>query len=639
MSATPVEDSSLTLLVGGGRVPRFAPNKIIIWDEAAVQETSTEAPTVFKSSDSSSSGSSSAEGSIDLAQSTATLNPADSHHSLNDSHHTTATSTGQSMQNLFQSRKDLDASTQSVAETEDNENDLFLSVAEFDSLVQSRSEIFHSVHQSRPNDMEESIVDLSTASLADTAVEAPGKDEPSDSDTASQASSADTARDDKAATLDGATQGQGAAVVELEFGERVTGVHVKAFRDSSSTEFNRFAIVAILETKAAVFEVFEPAKATEKPGWQIQQRLVTNVVRTRHSLGLAAISSVKGRRDAAMIALPGKQPGHVQLSVLPFKGDTSSPTAGPSTIIAAHTTSLTSIALSSCGSLLATTSEKGTLIRVWSTLSVSESANGMRTKLGATLVRELRRGLDTALIHDVRFCPDGSSLAAASETGTIHFFSLLEEEKGKSRQKRSRTNSSKSARVLGSLAQVAGLVPSSMLPDYFKSQWSSAQFRIPIQSFSARSAGAPDPRQEEGWTRIGGKKESTASGPSSEGQFATLRARIEDARRGEAGVDERVFLSWAKQQNDYHLIAVTTAGSYYRISVDPVAARDDGEDEEEVDDDDDASSVILDMYKSQRKPSSKGKRPVSEAGASSSGASGCKLEDYRRFGAKDDFDL
>lgn len=42
--AAAVDDSSLLVLVGGGRVPRFAPNKVVLWDEAAEVVSSRKPP-------------------------------------------------------------------------------------------------------------------------------------------------------------------------------------------------------------------------------------------------------------------------------------------------------------------------------------------------------------------------------------------------------------------------------------------------------------------------------------------------------------------------------------------------------------------------------------------------------------------
>ena len=38
VAAVPLHSSSLLFLLGGGRSPRYPPNKVILWDEAAGQE-------------------------------------------------------------------------------------------------------------------------------------------------------------------------------------------------------------------------------------------------------------------------------------------------------------------------------------------------------------------------------------------------------------------------------------------------------------------------------------------------------------------------------------------------------------------------------------------------------------------------
>lgn len=62
--------------------------------------------------------------------------------------------------------------------------------------------------------------------------------------------------------------------------------------------------------------------------------------------------------------------------------------------------------------MLATTSSRGTLIRVWDTVT-------------GKLVRELRRGSDKAEIYGVSFRPDEQELCVWSDKGTVHIFSLF----------------------------------------------------------------------------------------------------------------------------------------------------------------------------------------------------------------------
>ncbi len=118
--------------------------------------------------------------------------------------------------------------------------------------------------------------------------------------------------------------------------------------------------------------------------------------------------------------------GHVQLVHLPPcvppkpKGPPSDvpqkppppPTKHPVSIIAAHTSALTTLTLPPSGRLLATTSSRGTLVRIWDSLT-------------GKLVRELRRGTDKADIFGVAFRPDEEELCVWSDKGTVHVFTLV----------------------------------------------------------------------------------------------------------------------------------------------------------------------------------------------------------------------
>ncbi|RVX69147.1 hypothetical protein B0A52_06861 [Exophiala mesophila] len=102
------------------------------------------------------------------------------------------------------------------------------------------------------------------------------------------------------------------------------------------------------------------------------------------------------------LAFPGRSPGKVQLVEL---------ASGNVSIIPAHTSALRAMDLSADGAWLATASETGTLIRVFSTAN-------------CTKIAELRRGVDPAYIFSIAISPDSSMLAVTSDKSTLHVFDL-----------------------------------------------------------------------------------------------------------------------------------------------------------------------------------------------------------------------
>ena len=84
---------------------------------------------------------------------------------------------------------------------------------------------------------------------------------------------------------------------------------------------------------------------------------------------------------------------------------------GNVSIIPAHSTPLRALELSPNGEVLATASETGTLIRIFST------SNCTRTG-------ELRRGVDHAEIFSISISPSSTLLAVTSDKATLHIFNL-----------------------------------------------------------------------------------------------------------------------------------------------------------------------------------------------------------------------
>jgi WD40 repeat protein len=111
--------------------------------------------------------------------------------------------------------------------------------------------------------------------------------------------------------------------------------------------------------------------------------------------------------------------------------------------IMAHETAVNCMTLSNEGAKLATSSCKGTLIRVFDT------ENGI-------LLHELRRGANNATIFCINFNKTSTKLCVSSDHGTIHVFILDLPEKN------SRST----------------LANATFLPKYFQSKWSSFKFEV-----------------------------------------------------------------------------------------------------------------------------------------------------------------
>ncbi|KAJ4352077.1 Phosphatidylinositol 3,5-bisphosphate-binding protein [Didymosphaeria variabile] len=107
-----------------------------------------------------------------------------------------------------------------------------------------------------------------------------------------------------------------------------------------------------------------------------------------------------------IVAMPGANAGQVRIVRL-VDGNLNPRV----TLIPAHTTHLRAVALNKKADMVATASEKGTIIRLWAVES--------GTKIG-----EFRRGIDEAAIFSLAFSPRDNMLAVTSDKSTVHIFDV-----------------------------------------------------------------------------------------------------------------------------------------------------------------------------------------------------------------------
>ncbi|KAJ1785317.1 Phosphatidylinositol 3,5-bisphosphate-binding protein [Coemansia sp. RSA 2399] len=286
-------------------------------------------------------------------------------------------------------------------------------------------------------------------------------------------------------------------VAELEFRSDVLNVQLQ--RDRIVVAQRNKCIICSIETKPRHLHAFETAD---------------------NDRGVMAISSSS---ESGILAFPGRQKGHIQVvdlhscvNLSPGLQDAvgtlvvhpeaaashktgastqrsrargsfsaegpngaqgsaqSSASAHPTNIniIAAHATAISALAVSFDGAMVASASEKGTLIRIFDTLS-------------GRLLHELRRGVDRADIYSIAFSPDGTKLCVSSDKGTVHIFNLEFNQNARQHMPSSIAlpPGSHGAAVAGggnggTNKQSMFKFMKDLLPKYFSSEWSFTHFRI-----------------------------------------------------------------------------------------------------------------------------------------------------------------
>ncbi len=225
---------------------------------------------------------------------------------------------------------------------------------------------------------------------------------------------------------------------ELSFKSNVKAVKLRKER-----------VVVILEQRIYVYQISD-------------LKLLDAIDTYSNPQGLCALSP----KEAIILVAPDKVKGHIRIT----NYDTNATSE-----IKAHESSLSALAISYDGKMCATASDKGTLVRIFSTED-------------GKLRQELRRGADKADVNSLAFDKTGQWLACTSDKGTVHIFSLAETrkaiyDKGESpapgASEPVATPPDKEEKKQDVKNPTSAFKFMKGIFSYFKSEWSFAQFRIP----------------------------------------------------------------------------------------------------------------------------------------------------------------
>eukprot|EP00252_Welwitschia_mirabilis_P007244 TRINITY_DN1844_c0_g1_i1.p1 TRINITY_DN1844_c0_g1~~TRINITY_DN1844_c0_g1_i1.p1 ORF type:complete len:407 (-),score=48.08 TRINITY_DN1844_c0_g1_i1:220-1440(-) len=231
------------------------------------------------------------------------------------------------------------------------------------------------------------------------------------------------------------------------------GIGELTFRsDVRAVKMRRDRIVVVLEHKIYVYD-FKKLK------------LLHQIETLANPKGLCVVSQTS---SSFVLACPGLHRGQVRVEHYGLN---------TTKLIAAHDSHIACLALTMDGLILATASTKGTLVRIFNTID-------------GTRLQEVRRGADRAEVYSIALSPTAQWLAVSSDKGTIHIFGL----KVQVAEAPSSFNATTEAIVSSDLPYVlvdshfashSGTNTSSslsfmkgVLPKYFSSEWSFAQFHL-----------------------------------------------------------------------------------------------------------------------------------------------------------------
>ena len=196
-----------------------------------------------------------------------------------------------------------------------------------------------------------------------------------------------------------------------------------------AVKLNRKSLVIVLETEIYIYDIsnmrlLHVIETTPNPeGTYLFKSRISNVLQFRH----LAICALSPAAESSYLAYPSPVPSPV--STLSSGSSTTSVTPSTSqsqsgdvllfstrsltvaNVIQAHKAPLSFLSINSTGTLLATSSEKGTVIRVW----------GIP---GAEKLYQFRRGTREAKIYSMNFNLVSTLLAVSSAHDTVHIFKL-----------------------------------------------------------------------------------------------------------------------------------------------------------------------------------------------------------------------
>ncbi|XP_027152443.1 autophagy-related protein 18d [Coffea eugenioides] len=224
--------------------------------------------------------------------------------------------------------------------------------------------------------------------------------------------------------------------------------------DVRAVKLRQDRVVVILEHKIYVYNFMD-------------LKLLHQIETLANPRGLCCLSH---HLNTSVLACPGLRRGQVRVEHFGLN---------MTKLIKAHDSQLSCLTLTTDGLLLATASTRGTLIRIFNTMD-------------GTQLQEVRRGVDRADIYSIALSPNVQWLAVSSDKGTVHIFSLRVRVVGEDPESDPGTaknpalfyqNSTSSLDAL--ISPSTGANPGSslsfmkgVLPKYFSSEWSFAQFHL-----------------------------------------------------------------------------------------------------------------------------------------------------------------
>ncbi|XP_030458724.1 autophagy-related protein 18c isoform X3 [Syzygium oleosum] len=240
---------------------------------------------------------------------------------------------------------------------------------------------------------------------------------------------------------------QSRCIGEFAFRSEVRGVKLRRDR-----------IVVVLEHKIYVHNFMD-------------LKLLHQIETVANPRGLCCLSQ---NVNAIVLACPGLRRGQIRIEHFGLR---------MTKFINAHDSQVACLTLTMDGLLLATASAKGTLIRIFNTMD-------------GTRLQEVRRGVDRAEIYSIALSPNVQWLAVSSDKGTVHLFSLRVRVAGEDSPAHSDISQSPALAFQNSSTSLDALISTStganpgsslsfmrgVLPKYFSSEWSFAQFHLPEET-------------------------------------------------------------------------------------------------------------------------------------------------------------